>query len=52
MAFDVEAFFGAVGDLSLALDKAAEMTGIPRAVLTHVLHRHAIVSKNKFEAKL
>lgn len=52
MAFDFDAFAAALGRLSETLDKAAEMIGIPRIALTSALHRHAIVSKKKSEARL
>ena len=52
MAFDFDAFAGALLRLSRALDKTADMTGIPRGPLTRALHRHAIVKKKKWEARL
>lgn len=51
MAFDNDAFAGALLTLSRALDKAAETTGIPREALTNALHHHAVVRKNKPDAK-
>ncbi len=52
MAFDFDLFSGAVGSLSRALDQIAEVTGIPRVALAGALYRHAVICKNKWEAKL
>jgi hypothetical protein len=52
MAFDFDLFSGAAGSLSRALDQIAEVTGIPRGALTGALYRHAVICKNKWEAKL
>ena len=52
MAFDFDAFAVALLRLSRALDKTADTTGIPRVALTRALHRHAIVKKKKWEARL
>jgi hypothetical protein len=52
MAFDFDLFAGAVRSLSRALDQIAEVTGIPRGALTGALHRHAVICKNKWEARL
>jgi hypothetical protein len=52
MAFNFDLFAGAVRSLSRALDQIAEVTGIPRGSLTGALHRHAVMRKNKWEARL
>jgi hypothetical protein len=52
MAFDFDLFAGAVRSLSRAVDQIAEVTGIPRGALTGALHRHAVICKNKWEARL
>ena len=52
MDFDFEAFAGALWGLSQALDKSAEMIGLPRAVLARLLRRHATVNNKTWDAKL
>lgn len=52
MAFDFDLFAGAVWSLSRAVNQIAEVTGIPRGALTGALHRHAVICKNKWEARL
>jgi len=52
MAFDFDLFAGAVRSLSRAVDQIAGVTGIPRGALTGALHRHAVICKNKWEARL
>ena len=52
MAFDFDAFAGALRTLSGVLDKTAERTGMPREVLTRALRRHATARRDKWGAKL